>query len=137
MSRSTLVRSGSALLAIGALVAATACGGGDDGDGSSGGSTEAFCDEFAALADTDAEAAADPDLLRNIADAAPDEISGAMDRFVEIAEELETFDEEEASEEDVDGFFTMLEDLEESSTEIEQFLVDNCPDLPPGIVGEE
>ncbi len=136
MRRSTLARSGSALLAIGALVTATACGGDDDG-GSSGGSTEEFCDEFAALADTDAESAADPDLLRNIAEAAPDEISGAMDRFVEIAEELDSFDEADASEEDLDGFFTMLEDLEESSTEIEQFLIDNCPDLPPGIVRDE
>ena len=132
MPRSTPIRYGSVLLAAGALIAATACGGDDDGE-SSGGSTEEFCDDFAALADTDAE----PEQLRSLADSAPSEVSDAMNRFVEIADQMDAFDEENASEEDLDGFFSLLTDLEESSTEIEAFLVDNCPDLPPGLVSEE
>ena len=133
MSPTNPIRLAAALVATAALVAATGCGSDDDGS-SGGGSTEEFCDEFASIAETDA---LDTSALQDVADAAPDEISGAMDQFVEIATQLEDFDEDNATEDDLAEFFTQLEDLEESSVQIEAFLVENCPDLPPGFVSEE
>lgn len=135
MSRPTPARLAASLLATAALVTLAACG--DDDDGGSGGSVEEFCDEFATLADADLEEGFDPDAFRSLADAAPDEISGAMTRFAEIVERVDSFDAADASDEDADEFMSMLNDLDASSTEIQSYLAENCPDLPPGLISNE
>ena len=118
-------------LAIGLTTCATlalaACGG-DSG----GRSTDAFCDDLLAINEADDDIS-DEDglaLLQSAADSAPSEISSEMDGFVEMFEQLLAFDAAAATDEELAEFTANAPDFEESTTKIEEFATDNCPDLP-------
>jgi len=122
-------------LAIGLATCATlafaACGGDSDG-GSDGGSTEAFCDDLLAINEA-SDDISDEDglaLLQSAADSAPSEISSEMDGFVEMFEQLLAFDAAAATDEELAEFTASAPDFEESTTKIEEFATENCPDLP-------
>ena len=120
-------------LAAGAALAHTACG--DDDDSSGGGSTEAFCEEletFATSSDNDDTFVAD---FRKVADAAPDEISGAMNQMLEAFESLDALPDEPESEEQMAEMMELLEAIDEPADAVEAFGLENCPDLPPSIFG--
>lgn len=119
-------------LSVLAMLTFAACGSDSDGGG---GSTEAFCDEIAALAEspdggTDEENIAS---LQAIADAAPGDISDDTDKLVEAFEQLQAADLETASEDEMTEFENLVAELDEASANIETFAEDNCPDLPAGI----
>ncbi len=127
-------------LAAAATLTLVACGsaddsgGGNSGSGSTGGgSTESFCEEIPALADTDVVTTEAEDLatLQQVADAAPSEISDEMDLLVEAFELLRSFDPEAASEDELADFLEFTEGLDEASENVEEFALSNCPDLPP------
>ena len=119
-------------LAAAATLTLVACGG-DDGGGGGGGSTDAFCQQLPALADSDVDTTEAKDLaaLQQVADAAPSEISDEMDLLVEAFERLRTFNSETASEEELADFLEFTEGLDGASTTVEEFAGENCPDLPP------
>ena len=96
-------------------------------------STDAFCQQLPALADSDVDTTEAKDLaaLQQVADAAPSEISDEMDLLVEAFERLRTFDSETASEEELADFLEFTEGLDGASTTVEEFAGENCPDLPP------
>lgn len=130
--------------ATGLIAAATvlmaACGN-DNGAGSddSGGSTGTFCEEIQALAESsdgtsEAESLA---ALQSVADAAPDEISGEMDQLVAGLEQLLSFDPEASSEEEMNDFLAMADGLDEASTAVEEFALENCPGLPADLFATE
>ena len=121
-------------LAASTTLALVACGS-DDGGG--GGSTEAFCDEIEALAATgdDMSDAENLAALQSVADAAPGEIADDMDELVDAFERLQSFDPEAASEEEMADFMDLAADLDEPSARIEEFAMENCPDLPDDFFG--
>ena len=127
-------------MAIGGTLALTACGGGDSGDdggGSSGRNTEAFCDEIVALAESADDATSDQLLAstRAVADVAPDEISDEMDQLVDGFEQLQAFDPRTASDEEMGRFVAMADELEVASAAIEDFATEHCSDLPADLFG--
>lgn len=134
------------------LIGLAACGAiglaacGSDGDGDSGGdggggggaSTEAFCDELNALAEAGPDTTEEEDFaaLQAIAVTAPDEISGAMGELVDIFEQFQALDPENASEDELAGFEDLLSDLEQASADVEAFATENCPGLPADFFDE-
>jgi hypothetical protein len=117
-------------IAAGSTVALTACSG-DDG----GGNTEAFCEELEQLAastddTTDAE---DLAILQAIADVAPSEVSGAMDELVNVFEQLQSFDPESATDDEMADFLALADGVDQAGAELEAFATENCPDLPADI----
>jgi Asp-tRNA(Asn)/Glu-tRNA(Gln) amidotransferase C subunit len=129
-------------LATGLVAAATlamsACGSDDDGGGGDG-DTAAFCEEIQTLAESTDETTEEQDLaaLRSVADAAPGEIADEMNQLVEAFEQLQAFDPEAASEEEMADFLTLADGLDEASTAVEEFALANCPDLPADLFETE
>jgi len=121
-------------LSVGAVLALAACGS-DDGGG--GGSTEAFCNEIVALAESSDDMTDEQNVaaLQSLADATPGEISGDMDILVEVFEELQALDLETATDEEMADFEAMVADLDEASANVEAYAEENCPDLPADIFG--
>ena len=120
-------------LAIGLTTCATlalaACGG-DSGGDSGGGNTEAFCDDLLAIA---SDGMSDEDsvaLFQAAADSAPNEISSEMGQFVDLLEQLLAFDEETATDAEMTSLADSAAALDASSTKIDAFATENCPDLP-------
>lgn len=126
-------------VAVGLTAAATlalaACGS-DSGGGSS---TDAFCEEIQALAESNGETTEEEDLaaLQSVADSAPSEISGAMDELVDGLEQLQSFDAEAASEDEMAEFLAVAGSLDEASTQVEEYALENCPDLPADLFATE
>ena len=127
-------RRATGLVATAALVLA-ACGSDDD----AGGNTDAFCEEIQALAESsdDTSEAESLAALQSVADAAPDEISGAMNELVAGFEQLLSFDPEAASEEEMTDFLAIAGGLDEASTAVEEFALENCPGLPADVFATE
>jgi hypothetical protein len=124
------------LAAVSALTLAS-CGSDGDGDASS---TEAFCEMITALSDSGDDTTDDEGLLaefRSIADVAPEEISDEMDQLVEAFEQLQSFDPEAATEDEIAEFVAIAEGLDEAGATVEEFTRDNCPDLPADFFGTE
>jgi len=113
--------------AAGALSVA-ACGGDDDG----GGSTDAFCAEIAKLADSGSDTTEEEDLaaLQAVAEAAPDEISDEMNELLDGFEQLQAFDPETSSEDEIADFLALADSLDQAGIAVEEFATENCPDLP-------
>jgi hypothetical protein len=109
------------------------------GGGSGGGSTEAFCDEIQTLAESTGETTEEEDLaaLQKVADVAPDEIADEMNELLDGFEQLQAFDPEAASEEEMGDFLAIADGLDEASTAIEEFALDNCPDIPADLFETE
>jgi len=110
-----------------ATLALAACGGDSGGD-----STEAFCDDLLAINEA-SDGMSDEDsvaLFQAAADSAPNEISSEMGQFVDLLEQLLAFDEETATDEELTELADSAADLDESSTKIDAFATENCPDLP-------
>jgi hypothetical protein len=135
------IRLATGLIAAAAL-ALTACG--SDGDGGSGGdsgdgSTEAFCDEIQTLAESSDETTEAEDLaaLQSVADVAPDEISDEMNELVDGLEQLQGFDPEAATEEEMTEFLAFADDLAAAGAAVEEFALENCPDLPADLFATE
>jgi hypothetical protein len=126
-------------LAVGLTAAAglalAACG----SDSGGGGSTDAFCEEIQALAESsdDTTEAEDLAALQSVADAAPSEISDAMNELVDGFEQLQSFDAEAASEAEMGEFLAIAGGLDEASTAVEEFALENCPDLPADLFSTE
>lgn len=128
-------------LAVCGALGLAACGSdSDSGDGGDGGaaSTEAFCDEMNALAESGSETTEEEDFaaLQAVAASAPDEISGAMSELVDIFGQFLALDPENASEDELAGFEDLLADLEQASAEVEAFATENCPGLPADFFDE-
>jgi hypothetical protein len=126
-------------LATGGALALTACGDDDSsggGGGGGGGSVDAFCAELesfsASTNDDDDTFVAD---FKKVADAAPSEISAAMNRMLEAFERLDSLPDEPESEEQMAEMMELLEAIEEPANAVEEFAVENCPDLPDSIFG--
>jgi hypothetical protein len=134
------IRSALALAATTVLTLA-ACSDDSGGGGGSGGggSTEAFCEQIEALAGSTEETTEEQDIasFRALAEAAPSEISDEMNDLVEIFEQLQAFDLEAAADDEMEDFFALASDLEDTSAEIEDFAVENCPDLPGDLFDSE
>ena len=122
-------------LTAAAALALAACG----SDSGGGGSTDAFCDEIQALAESNGETTEEEDLavLQSVADSAPSEISDAMDELVDGLEQLQSFDAEAASEEEMAEFLAVAGSLDEASTQVEEFALENCPGLPADLFAPE
>lgn len=120
-----------------ASLALAACG--SDSDSGGGGDVAAFCDELAATADTAADTTPEEDLatLRSIADAAPGEIADSMDSLVDGFAELQAFDLETATEDQMADFQGLLAEFEEATATVEEYARDNCPDLPADFFSTE
>jgi len=129
------------------LIGLTACGSlafaacGSDGDSGSGGGddVEAFCAALAdsAESDPDTTEAEDLEQLRSIANAAPGEVSDAMDTLVDIFDQLQSIDLETATEDQLAEFEELLPTFEEATAEVESYARDNCPDLPDDFFSTE
>ena len=121
------------------MLTLAACGSEEGGGGSGSGSTDAFCEEFTTFANFGDESTDERDLdaLKATADAAPDEISDEMDQLVEAFERLRSFNPEAASEEELAEFLAIAEGLEEASATVEEFTMENCPDLPADFFGTD
>jgi hypothetical protein len=65
-----------------------------------------------------------------VADVAPDEIADEMNKLVDGLEQLQTFDPEAATEEEMTDFLAFTEDLGAAGAAVEEFALENCPDLP-------
>jgi hypothetical protein len=124
-------------LALAGALALGACSsdGGDSSDGDGSGSTETFCEEIATLADFDEDSTEEEDFaaIRAIADVAPDEISDEMDLLVDVFDEFQSFDPATSSEEELAEFLELADTIDEAGTSVEEFTVENCPDLPDGV----
>ncbi len=126
-------------LAVGFAAAAglalAACG----SDSGGGGSTDAFCEEIQALAESDGGTTEEEDLaaLQSVADAAPSEISDEMDELVDGLEQLQSFDAEAASEDEMAEFLAVAGSLDDASTTVEEFALENCPDIPADVFATE
>jgi hypothetical protein len=118
-------------LAAGAALALTACG----DDDSSGGDVDTFCEEITTLAESEdsGDDATNLAMLQSVADAAPSEISDEFDELVDAFEQLQSFDAEAATDEEMAEFLDIADGLDEASARIEEFAVENCPDLPAGL----
>jgi hypothetical protein len=60
-----------------------------------------------------------------------------MNQLVEAFEQLQAFDPEAASEEEMADFLTLADGLDEASTAVEEFALENCPDLPADLFETE
>jgi hypothetical protein len=132
------IRLATGLVAAAALALAACGSDGDAGDGGGGdggddgGSSEAFCTEIQALAESTEETTEEEDLaaLQAVADVAPDGIADEMNQLVDGLEQLQTFDPEAATEEEMTDFLEFTDDLGAAGTAVEEFALENCPDLP-------
>jgi hypothetical protein len=115
--------------AAGALIV-SACGGDDDDGG--GGNADAFCEEIAKLAESGGDTTEEEDLaaLQAVADAAPSEISDEMEELLDGFEQLQAFDPETSSEDEVADFLAIADSLDQAGIAVEEYAVENCPDLP-------
>ena len=114
-------------LTVGAALALAACG-----SESGGGSTDAFCERIQAVAESGDDTTDEENLaaLQSVADAAPSEISDEMNQLVDGFAQVQSFDVEAASEEEMVEFLATVDGLDGASTAIEEFALANCPDLP-------
>lgn len=113
---------------LGSLTLA-ACGSDDD---SGGGDIDAFCELVATELPDDAT---DAEVLANIeaiAAVAPSEISDQVNELAGVFEELQAVDIESADEEAFADFEALLVRLDELGRPLEEWTVENCPDVPPG-----
>jgi hypothetical protein len=94
---------------------------------------------LAESAESDLDTTEEEDLaqIRAIADSAPGEISDAMDTLVDAFEQLQDFDFENATEEQMEEFGELLPAFEEATTAVESYARDNCPDLPDDFFSTE
>jgi hypothetical protein len=124
------------VLSAGTALSLAGCGS-DSGGG--GGSTDAFCEEVTALAASDADTTEEQDLaaLQAVAASAPGEISDEMNQLVEAFEELQAFDAEAASDDEMADFLALAASIEEVGTAVEAFATENCPDLPAEVFSTE
>jgi hypothetical protein len=60
-----------------------------------------------------------------------------MDQLVEAFEQLQSFDPEAATEDEIAEFVAIAEGLDEAGATVEDFTRDNCPDLPADFFGTE
>ena len=125
-------------LGTAAALTLVACGD-DDGGSAGGGDTDTFCEEIEALAGSTAETTEEEDLaaLRSVADAAPDEIADDIDLLVDAFEQLQAFDPEAATEEEMADFLALADSLDEAGTAIEEYALANCPDIPADLFSTE
>ena len=132
------IRLATGLVATAALAIA-ACGSDEGGGEGGGGSTEAFCEEIQALAESEGDTteAEDLEVLQADADVAPGDIADEMDELVDGFERLQAFDPEASSEEEMTDFLAMAGDLDEASIAVEEFALENCPDLPDDFFSTE
>lgn len=123
-------------LAAGGALALSACGS-DSGGG--GGSTDAFCERITQLAESSDDTTDEENLaaLQGVADAAPSEIADEMDQLVSGFEQLQSIDPEAASEEELAEFLAIANGLDEASSTIEAFALENCPDIPADLFETE
>ncbi len=124
------------VLATAGALALTACGDDDDG----GGRTEAFCEEletFATDVDDDAENGDESFVadFRAIADVAPSEIADEINQMLEAFQAIDSLPDEPESEEVMNEMLALVASVEEPSAAVEEFALENCPDLPPSIFG--
>lgn len=126
------------LAACGSL-ALVACGSDDDSNSGGGSGDEAFCAALAESAESDLDTTEEEDLemLRSIAASAPGEISDDMDTLVDVFEQLQGFDFENATEDQVAEFEELLPTFEEATATVESYARDNCPDLPDDFFSTE
>jgi len=121
-----------------AAFALAACG--SDGDSSGGGgSTDAFCEEMGVLAEsgTDTTEAEDLAALQAVASAAPSEISDEVNQLVDAFQQLQAFDPESASEDEMADFLELASSIDEAGAAVEDFAKENCPDLPADFFSTE
>jgi len=137
------IRLATGVIAATALTLA-ACGSDDDSAGGGdanggGGNTETFCQEIQALTQSTEETTEEEDLaaLQAVADAAPDEIADEMGVLLDGLEQLQAFDPEAASEEEMADFLAIADGLDGASSAVEDFALENCPDLPADAFGTE
>jgi hypothetical protein len=131
------IRLATGLIAAAALAMA-ACGSDGDGDasgggdGGDGGSTEAFCTEIQALIESsdDTTEAENVAALQSVADVAPDEIADEMNTVVDGLEQVQAFDPEAATEEEMTEFLAFADELGAAGAAVEEFALENCPGLP-------
>jgi hypothetical protein len=136
--RSRVPRPPRILIGLASCVALALAACGSDGD-SGGDDVEAFCDALAETteSDPDTTAAGDLEQLQAIADAAPSEVSDAMDTLVDIFEQLDAVDFENATEDELAEFEALLPTFEDATAEVESYARDNCPDLPDDFFSTE
>jgi hypothetical protein len=60
-----------------------------------------------------------------------------MDQLVAGLEQLLSFDPEASSEEEMNDFLAMADGLDEASTAVEEFALENCPGLPADLFATE
>jgi hypothetical protein len=116
-------------------MAITACGS-DDGGGD-GGSVEGFCEELEAFA-TNVDDADDESFVadfRVLVDAAPSEIAGELNQMLEAFEQLDELPDEPETEEEMNEMLALAGTIEEPAAAVEEFAIENCPDLPPSVFG--
>jgi hypothetical protein len=123
---------------IAAALAVAACGSDGDAGGDDGGA-EPFCEEIQALAESSEDTSGPERLasLQSVADAAPDEISSEMDELVAGFELVLSFDPETASEEEMTDFLAIADGLDGAGAAVEEFALENCPDLPADVFATE
>lgn len=125
-------------LAAGGALALTACGDDDSsgGDSSGGGSIDAFCAELETFSESTDESddtfVAD---FKKVADVAPSEISDEMNQMLEAFESLDALPDEPESEEQMEEMLELFDRIEEPANAVEEFAIENCPDLPPSVFG--
>ncbi|MGE5211679.1 MAG: hypothetical protein ACM3MM_10455 [Acidobacteriota bacterium] len=126
------IRLATGLIAAAALAMAACGSDGDAGEDGGGDGDEAFCTEIQALAESNEETTEAEDLaaLQAVADVAPDEIADEMNQLVDGLEQLQTFDPEAATEEEMTEFLAFTDDLGAAGAAVEEFALENCPDLP-------
>jgi hypothetical protein len=122
-------------LTAGAALVLAACG----SDSGGGTSTEAFCENMSAIAESGDDTTEEQDLaaLQAVADVAPSEISDDMDQLLDVYEQLQAFDPEASSEEEMGEFLAIVGQLDEPATKVEEFAMENCPDLPADFFSTE
>jgi len=87
---------------------------------------------MSAIAESGDDTTEEQDLaaLQAVADVAPSEISDEMDQLLDVYEQLQAFDPEASSEEEMGEFLAIVGQLEE-------FAMENCPDLPADFFSTE
>lgn len=127
------------LAACGSLALAACGSDGDSDSGGGGNDVEAFCAALGESAESDLDTTEEEDLemLRSIAASAPGEVSDAMDTLVDAFEQLQAFDFENATEDEVAEFEELLPTFEGAVASVESYARDNCPDLPDDFFSTE
>ena len=113
-----------------------ACG---DDDGGGGGSAEEFCALFVESNDTiefsdDEDPSAAIAALNALEDAAPSEIRGDVQTAVEGFTRIAEIDFENTSVEDLAALEEDFVESGEAAERVEDWVLSNCPDLPPGFL---